>query len=137
MSEWWENSGVEAQRRTDCWYCDAQLTGPPIFFPWGSQGMWRGRPQRILAMQCCALCCMREYAIVEAKDEGRRFVDIERERCVCGRAQVGSIGECITCHREKRMLDKQMRDIKLARRILASIRKEIKIGKAALNGGAS
>jgi hypothetical protein len=137
VNEWWERGYVEVHRRATCWFCEAPLAGKEIFVPWGAQGSYRGRPQSVHAMQVCWLCLMHESARVEAKDDGRRFVDIEFERCRCGRAQLSSIGECITCRRERRMLDRQWAEIKLARRILSSIRKEIKVGKAALDGGTS
>lgn len=132
MSEWWESPHVMLHRRETCWYCEAALSPPAIFMPEGGCNL-RGI-QRAHAIQCCALCFMHESARVEARDECRKFVDIEYERCVCGRAQVSLIGECITCHRERRMLDRQWAEIKLARRILTSIRKEIKVGKQALDG---
>lgn len=135
MNEWWEQHGVRAYRRTECWFCEAQLAGTNYFIPFGRN---TDRYRTWLdAMQVCALCCMREYAIIEAKDECRKFVAIEAERCVCGRVQISAIGECIACHRERRMLDKQWAEIKQARRILQSIRKEIKIGKTAFDGGTS
>lgn len=135
MNEWWEAYDVDLYRRETCWHCEAPLSGPANFFPHGTFTI-RGIT-KVRAMQVCALCLMHEAAQVEARDEGRKFAEIELRRCVCGRARLAVIGECVTCHRERRMLDKQWAEIKLARRILSSLRKEIKDGKAALNGGTS
>lgn len=135
MAEWWEAYDVDLHRRETCWHCAVSLTGTQIFFPWGTYTI-RGR-SKLRAIQVCATCYAHESAMAEATDEGRKFVPIELVRCVCGRAQLSSIGECAACHRQRRMLDRQYAEIKLVRRILSSIRKEIKNDKSTLDGGTS
>ena len=132
MPEWWEAYDVDLYRRETCWFCDCPLEGVPYFFPYGTFTI--RKITKFRALQVCQLCCMHEAAQIEATDEGRKFVGIELRRCVCGRAQLSSLGECVTCHRERRMLDRELADIKLTRRILASLKKEISVGKESHNG---
>lgn len=124
--KWWERYGVECVYRETCWHCSAPIKGTEHFIMYGFSQR-RNMPERVRAIQVCGICEGHESAMLEAQDECRKYIEIEVSiRCTCGQAALAATGECMQCGREKRMLDKRWAAIKLARRLLLDVKREIR-----------
>jgi len=72
----------------------------------------------------CELCARMDIALDEAREESRRFTEIDiGERCQCGRAVHVSLSSCVLCWRERRMLDRQLRDVRVTARIAKQLKR--------------
>lgn len=130
---WWDRYEVYCNRSKKCWHCN----GPTVelFIPHGWFAVGRGRVRKLWAQQVCPVCFEHEFAIIEAEDDGRRFSKVElTDRCLCGRAVLPPIGECVLCHRERRMLSKQQAQLRLTRRMLLQLRQGIRDAKELARG---
>ena len=112
---------LEFHEREDCWIC-GNATNPGS---WIKRGTHIQRNVEIISLvQTCRVCEQIEEAMIEAEIESRRYTEIELEdRCICGRAIHSLLGSCVTCWRERRMIDKKLRELKLTRDIMRQLRR--------------
>lgn len=128
MVEWWQHHTVKAIRRGQC-SCCGKISNEDCFIAAGWQYERGG--ERLVALQVCRTCERYEAALLEALDEGRPLVKLSAwSRCMCGNAALESISECWECAKERRMLDRRLREIKLARRVLRQLRSEVRSVKS-------
>ena len=86
---------------------------------------WYRRSDTLFMAPVCRPCWHMEQAILEAREEMRRFTEIDvRERCVCGAATHAALGFCVLCWRASRMLRKELRDVRMAKRIAQDLRRQ-------------
>jgi len=67
-----------------------------------------------------------DAAILEAKDEQRRYTEIEHQRCPCGAVRLSSLGSCIQCEKRYRMMERAQAEARFLRKALTELRREIK-----------
>ncbi len=111
---------LEYFRSKDCWFCD----GPADPKSWVKLQTHVYRNVEIISLvQTCRVCEQFEEAMIEAEIESRRYTAVELERCVCGRAVHSTLGFCVSCWRQRRMIDKELRDLKLARDVMRQLKR--------------
>jgi hypothetical protein len=117
------------QKSNTCWDCGCviQPEAPERFAflaaPCGRENRWTAR-------QCCDFCGDSDEALQDAKADGRRFTEIGVrsgiDRCACGSVAVGSLGWCIECSKQIRMIGKFAAESRFISKALRELRKEIK-----------
>lgn len=121
---WWEHPYITVGAREACCVCDEPCPAEH-YLPYVGWG--RGDRIQVYAHRACARCVAQEVAMLEAKDEGRQYVTIlPLRRCVCGNAALAITEECVPCSRQRRMLDREWSDLKLARRLLRDVKRELR-----------
>lgn len=114
----------------DCWYCNTAIAcdslKPEAWPHWSlmASRVSRGR-ETFEFVPCCALCAAFNIAMNEASEAGRRFTEIWLwERCNCGRAEHPSLGRCVLCWQESRMLSRQLREVRATKRIAQQLKRK-------------
>ena len=114
---------LEYLKRDDCWYCSS----PTDPLSWSNHGTHIQRNVEIISfVQLCRICGLFEQAMIEAQIESRRYTEVELERCMCGRTIHSSLGFCVSCWRQRRMISEELRQLKLTRDIVRELRRRAK-----------
>ena len=114
---------LEYFKSKDCWFCDG--SADPKLWVKLQTHIYRN-VEIISLVQTCRVCELFEQAMVEADIESRRYTEVELERCICGRVVHSSLGFCVLCWRQRRMISKELRELKLTRDIMRQLRRRAK-----------
>ena len=111
---------LEYFKRDDCFIC----SGPANPTSWVKIGTLFQRNVEVFQfVQTCRMCEQFEQAMIEAEIEGRRYTAVELERCICGRAIHSSLNFCVSCWRQRRMIAKELRELKLTRDVMRELKR--------------
>ena len=115
---------LEYLEREDCWICGHATDSAS----WVNRGTHFVRNiENIILVQVCCLCARFEEAMIEADIESRRYTEVElQERCICGRVIHSLLGTCVMCWRERRMISKELRELKLTRAVMLELKRRSK-----------
>lgn len=116
----------------ECCFCERPIevdpNDPERWPHWIYRGSFLRRGEEVIEYgSACRVCGDMDLMLLEAREDGRRYVEIARERCSCGRCL--AVRErapwilCVACHRDRRMLEPARRKIDFALRAARQLRR--------------